>query len=96
MFKKLAKLGPLQSWRRVPGLRPIAPANDNRPRASGDAHSRRPRLVCHWFAVDGTGRLGCRWGVEGPDDPDRCAEIHHFTKPSSNRRISRAGTDQLG
>jgi hypothetical protein len=67
MSNKIAKF-PLTQARRGRALRVIAPANDNRPRVRSEVHRARPRLACHW-SVDGTGRLGCRWELEAPDDP---------------------------
>jgi hypothetical protein len=63
MFEKIAKFGMHPSRRTAPGFASFAPANDNRL----SARVRRPRLVCRWSPVDGTGRLGCRWEIEGPD-----------------------------
>ena len=72
MFTKLAKFQPLQFWRLVPGLRSMPPANDNRKHVSDHgAVPKRLRLVCRWFVIEGTNRLGCRWEVEGSDAPGR-------------------------
>ena len=71
MFVTLAKFRIHPSRRPAPRVGPFAPANDNRPhlRDSGKGCARRPRLVCRWFAIEGTGRLGCRWEIEGSDGP---------------------------
>ena len=71
MFVKLAKFRIHPSRRPAPRVGPFAPANDNRPhlRDSGKGCARRPRLVCRWFTIEGTGRLGCRWEIEGSDGP---------------------------
>jgi hypothetical protein len=73
MFEKLAKFRIHPSRRTAPHVGPSVPANDNRPhvRDSGTGRVRRPRLVCRWSVIEGTGRLACHWEIESSDEPDR-------------------------
>jgi hypothetical protein len=74
MFEKLAKFRQLQSWRQAtPASHCRAVANDNRPHArdSNAQPAKKPRLICRWFLIEGTNRLGCQWEIEGPDGRDR-------------------------
>jgi hypothetical protein len=69
MFRKIAKLRPLETWRIAPGTRVSVHSNDNLPGFRRPAGCRRPRpnqtLACHWRLVDG--QLECRWNIESAD-----------------------------
>lgn len=103
-MKKLAKFRQLQSWRKARDSRRLAPANDNRPNAR-DSEARpgkRPRLICRWFLIEQTNRLGCRWEIEGPDGRDcssdcdgRSDRARHksFAEPSQPENPGRLARD---
>jgi hypothetical protein len=76
MFEKLAKFRrlqrPLRSWCLAPGLQQITPANDNRLHQSDrGVKTNRPQLVWRWSLIEESGRLACRWELEGSEAPDR-------------------------
>ena len=69
MFRKVAKVRPLETWRMLRGTRAAVHSNDNLRGFRHPAASRHPRpnpaLACHWHLIDG--HLECRWDIETPD-----------------------------